>query len=210
MKRVEEKRRAMRRKLLAAGYRDVAENGLRGFTMTEAAKQAGCSIGAVYTHFATPQVFIDALVDVAYAPLSDAIDRRMETDETADLILAATLRFILNHSRKDRLWASFRCETLSTSRAYQRGEGARIEKLVRRGRRERVFDLENAIGGLVFASSLLFLQQAELEKAFPDQAHVDRAVEKLLIGLGVDPTQTQTALLAPGLVVDSLEIGVNE
>lgn len=205
MKRVERKRREVRRKLLAAGYEAVGRDGLRGFTMTSLAKSADCSIGAVYTHFETPAVFVDNLIDAAYAPLSAAVDRRMESGERPDHVLAAILSFILNRSRRDQPWAAFRWETRSTRRAFQMGEGARIEKLIRRGRREGLFDMENAIGGLVFASAPMFLQRRQLEEAYPNDAAVTEAIERMFAGLGAEPGQTKAALDARALQVEEAE-----
>ena len=74
----------LRRALLDAAWRLVAEKGLAALTLREVARAAGVSHAAPYHHFPTRTALLDALAEEGFASLDRAMGEAMAGPETGD------------------------------------------------------------------------------------------------------------------------------
>ena len=91
----------LRRALLEATLELVARKGTRGFSLNEAARQAGVSSAAPYRHFADKQALLDELAGESFVALRAALEAAADAapsaghDDEVVALVRAYVRFAL-------------------------------------------------------------------------------------------------------------------
>ncbi|HTJ41572.1 MAG TPA: TetR/AcrR family transcriptional regulator [Kofleriaceae bacterium] len=93
----------LRNALIAAALQLIAEKGVEGFTLRDAAKKAGVSVAAPYRHFTDRDDLLAAVAADCMQRLGDAMDRALEAAGDVDPLSAfratgiAYVRFAVEH-----------------------------------------------------------------------------------------------------------------
>jgi AcrR family transcriptional regulator len=119
---------ALREALVAAAESVIAERGVDGFSLREAARRAGVSPAAPQHHFGDARGLLTAVAVAAFIQLGDALEAALAgagPDRRArlDALGAAYVRFALDHpARFDVMWRAARvdCENPAYQTAAQR------------------------------------------------------------------------------------------
>ncbi len=98
----------LRRALLDAALRVIAEGGVAGLTLREVARQAGVSHNAPYHHFADKAALVTALVDEGFAQFAKTMQFAYDaaTGSALDKMVSvgvAYVRFAMEHPAQFRL-----------------------------------------------------------------------------------------------------------
>jgi AcrR family transcriptional regulator len=93
--RVAQKRLAARRRLIDAASGLIAEHGVEGLRLRELADRADVGFGSFYTHFATKEELVEAVVAEHVSSLSEAIIAyAVERDDPAETAVIAHRSFV--------------------------------------------------------------------------------------------------------------------
>ncbi|MBA3825452.1 MAG: TetR/AcrR family transcriptional regulator [Ktedonobacterales bacterium] len=124
----------LRRGLLDAALRVIAEGGVAGLTLREVARQAGVSHNAPYHHFADKAALVAALVDEGFTQFAQTMQFAYDAAEGSALdkmvcIGVAYVQFAMNHPAQFRLMfrpelrASDQCLPLQAHKTYETSSG---------------------------------------------------------------------------------------
>jgi AcrR family transcriptional regulator len=95
MSRVARKREAVRRRLIEAATRLIAENGVEGLRLREISDTADISTGAFYSHFSTKEQLVEAVLAERVGAATDSIIATASTyEDPAETVTAAHRLFL--------------------------------------------------------------------------------------------------------------------
>lgn len=125
----------LRRSLVEATVRLVAEHGVDGFTLRAAAKLAGVSDGAPYHHFADKEALLAAVAEESFGLLCDEMNSagREQLGDACAKARAMSVAYVLFASRypaRFRIMFSARPRGRTHHRGLEKAE-ARAERLLR-------------------------------------------------------------------------------
>ncbi len=95
----------MRQKLLDSAARLLAEEGPAALTTRRVAAEAGTSTMAVYTHFGSIALLVEAVVEEAFTRLAEAMARVGRTDDPVADIAGLTRAYLANARANGNLYA---------------------------------------------------------------------------------------------------------
>ncbi|MFB7212513.1 TetR/AcrR family transcriptional regulator [Streptomyces sp. NPDC056255] len=73
-------------KILEAGSRCVARNGIRGLRVSDVAKEAGVSNGLIYYHFVDRQGLLTAMLEFVHRRSRDRLTQRPDSETVDDVL----------------------------------------------------------------------------------------------------------------------------
>ncbi|MEU0626467.1 TetR/AcrR family transcriptional regulator [Streptomyces sp. NPDC005989] len=73
-------------KILEAGSRCVAQNGIRGLRVSDVAKEAGVSNGLIYYHFVDRQGLLTAMLEFVHRRSRDRLTQRPDSETVDDVL----------------------------------------------------------------------------------------------------------------------------
>ena len=95
MSRVERKRRLARQRLVDAALELIAEGGVEGLRLREITARADVGFGSFYSHFATKEELVEAVVADSVGSLTEAIiEYATEVDDPAEQAAIAHRHFV--------------------------------------------------------------------------------------------------------------------
>ncbi|KPK17311.1 MAG: hypothetical protein AMJ62_01205 [Myxococcales bacterium SG8_38] len=181
--RVSRRRRRTRARLLRAALELMAERGMEGVAINEITDIADVGFGTFYNYFESKEAIYDALIEEVVEGFGSALDRiAKHVDDPAE-VLAASVRYTVEHAYEEPLWGSFLVQSGFSGRALERGLGPRMLRDLKRGMeagRFQVHDLPVTLVAVRGAVLSAIDAQVELARGGPGDLG-------FATSLGVDP-----------------------
>ena len=111
----------------------MASRGMEGVAINEITEAADVGFGTFYNYFESKEAVYDALVEEVVEGFGRALDEiAQHVDDPAE-VLAASVRYTLEHAYREPLWGSFLVQSGFSGRALERGLGPRMLRDLKRG-----------------------------------------------------------------------------
>ena len=177
---------ALRPALIAAAEQVIAERGLHGFSLREAARRAGVSASAPAHHFTDARGLLTAVAAAAFRDLADALEAAGGAGDREARIRAqgmAYVRFALgNRARFDLMWRQPLLNTADSDYLEPAGRAFRILDEAVRGPAPAAGGLDPALAPSIACWSLVHgFARLAMDGAFgADPGVTERAADALL------------------------------
>jgi AcrR family transcriptional regulator len=132
---------------ILAAAEEVLSEGLHTARMNDIAQRAGVAVGTLYNHFADRDAIVEALMAERKRMLLEQVDRVLDADglpfaERLRLVFETTSNFFVQHMPFYAVYAQ--CETIKGGLKTLPEVYARMEKLVKRGVKEKALRADGA------------------------------------------------------------------
>jgi AcrR family transcriptional regulator len=161
----------------------MAQRGMDGVAINDITGAADVGFGTFYNYFESKEAIYDALIEEVVEAFGSALDQIAEHVDDPAEVLAASVRYTVEHAYKEPLWGSFLVQSGFSGRALERGLGPRMLRDLRRGMetgRFQVHDLPVTI--VAIRGAVLSAIDAQVELAQGGSGNLGFAAP-----LGVDP-----------------------
>lgn len=111
---VAERKAALRQKLIELAEEQIADGGLSGLRARELAKQAGCALGAIYTHFDDLNALVLEVNGRTFKRLGQAVAAADRSGSPNDRLIAMSLAYLQFAAAQPRLWRALFDVEMST------------------------------------------------------------------------------------------------
>ena len=118
MKRTKEEAEQTRQEIFEAGLRVFSEKGFAAATMSDVAREAGISRGAIYWHFRTKDEFIQEVEGRLSAAYKELLEEALSRDEPLLELLEETVRALIHRYLRDPEWRAMQELVLRVSLSH--------------------------------------------------------------------------------------------